>query len=118
VAGLFLVYGTSVAIVKRVRKRDRAFAYSSMSDWAFLVLMWLSGVSGFVLELALYLPGAPLWGYWVFLFHVAVAMEMVLLIPFTKFAHAIYRTVALFIYSLKPVPKAEVASAGGGVTAS
>jgi len=40
------------------------------------------------------------------------------LVPFTKFAHAIYRTVALFIYSLKPLPKAEVASAGGGVTAS
>jgi ferredoxin len=118
VAGLFLVYGTSVAIVKRIRKRDRAFAYSSISDWAFLILMWLSGVSGFVLELAIYLPRPPLWGYWVFLFHVAVAMELVLLLPFTKFAHAIYRTVALFIYSLKPVPKAEVASAGGGVTAS
>jgi nitrate reductase gamma subunit len=118
VAGLFLVYGTSVAIVKRIRKTDRAFAYSSMSDWEFLILMWLSGVSGFVLELALYLPRPPLWGYWMFLFHVAVAMEMLLLIPFTKFAHAIYRIVALFIYSLKPIPKAKVASVGGGVTGS
>ena len=118
VAGMFLVYGTSVAIVKRIRKIDRAFAYSSMSDWAFLVLMWLSGVSGFVLELALYLPRAPLWGYWMFLFHVAVAMEMVLLLPFTKFAHAIYRIVALFIYSLKPMPKTKVAGAEGLVTGS
>jgi ferredoxin len=118
VAGLFLVYGTSVAIVKRIRKTDRAFAYSSISDWAFLILMWLSGASGFVLELALYLPRPALWGYWIFLFHVAVAIEMLLLIPFTKFAHAIYRTVALFIHSLKPMPKTKVAGAEGLVTGS
>jgi ferredoxin len=118
VAGLFLVYGTSVAIVKRLLKTDRAFSYSSAADWAFLVLMWLSGVSGFVLEFALYLPQQPLWGYWVFLFHVAVAGEMLLLIPFTKFAHAIYRIVALFIYSLKPMPKPKVASSEGVATGS
>jgi ferredoxin len=116
VAGLLLVYGTSAAIVKRLLKTDRAFAFSSISDWAFLILMWLSGVSGFVLEFALYLPRAPLWGYWVFLIHVAVAVEMLLLIPFTKFAHAIYRIVALFMYSLKPMPKTKVASAEGLVT--
>jgi hypothetical protein len=118
VTGMFLVYGTSVAIVKRILKTDRAFAFSSVSDWAFLILMWLSGVSGFALELALYLPQPALWGYWMFLFHVAVAMEMVLLVPFTKFAHAIYRTVALFIYSLKPMPKTKVAGAEGFVTGS
>jgi hypothetical protein len=43
---------------------------------------------------------------------------MLLLIPFTKFAHAVYRTVALFIYSLKPMPKAKMASAEGSVTGS
>ena len=57
-----------------------------------------------------------MWGYWVFLIHVAVAMEMLLLIPFTKFAHAIYRIVALFMHSLKPMPKTKVASAEGLVT--
>jgi ferredoxin len=118
VAGLFLVYGTSVAIVKRLLKTDRAFSYSSGADWAFLVLMWLSGVSGFVLEVALYLPQQPLWGYWVFLFHVAVAGEMLLLIPFTKFAHAIYRIVALFIYSLKTMPQPKVASSEGVASSS
>jgi nitrate reductase gamma subunit len=55
--------------------------------------------------LSLYLPQAPLWGYWVFLFHVSVAMELVLLAPFTKFAHAFFRTLALFLYALKPLPE-------------
>ncbi len=40
------------------------------------------------------------WGYWVFLFHVAVAMELVLLAPFMKLAHAVYRPVALFFVAL------------------
>lgn len=40
-------------------------------------------------------------GYWMFLFHVAVAMELVLLAPFMKLAHVIYRPVALFFYALK-----------------
>jgi ferredoxin len=107
VAGLFLVYGTSVIIVKRLLKTDTPSRYSSVSDWAFVILMWLSGISGFALELALYLPQPPLWGYWMLLFHIAVAGEMLLLIPFTKFAHAIYRIVALFIHSLKPIPVTE-----------
>jgi ferredoxin/nitrate reductase gamma subunit len=112
VAGLFLVYGASVAILKRLRQADEASKHSSLSDWALLVLLWLSGISGFVLEIALYLPQAPAWGYWMLLFHVAVAMELVLLAPFTKFAHAFYRTVALYMYALKPLPETMPAGAG------
>ena len=65
-----------------------------------LGLLWVTGVTGFALELALYLPSPPAWGYWVFLVHVAVAMELVLLAPFMKLAHAVYRPVALFFVAL------------------
>jgi nitrate reductase gamma subunit len=68
-------------------------------------------VSGFVIEIALYLPGAPLWGYWIFLFHVAVSIALLLLLPFTKFAHALYRIVALYIRALKPAARQEPAPA-------
>jgi quinone-modifying oxidoreductase, subunit QmoC len=104
-AGLLLLYGTSMIILKRLRRADESSKTSYLSDWSFLIMMWLAGASGFILELSLYLPQAPLWGYWVFLFHVAVAMELVLLAPFTKFAHAFYRTLALFLYALKPLPE-------------
>ena len=62
-------------------------------------------MTGFAIELALYLPTAPVWGYWVFLFHVAVAMELVLLAPFMKFAHAVYRPVALIFLALAQAPE-------------
>jgi nitrate reductase gamma subunit len=84
-----------VSIVRRFHRRERSMAHSSISDWWFLWLLWVAGVSGFALEMALYLPHAPIWGYPMFLFHVAVSMTLVVLAPFGKFAHAIYRPVAL-----------------------
>jgi nitrate reductase gamma subunit/ferredoxin len=101
VAGLLLVYGTTILIWRRLRRSDRSSARSAVSDWSFLWLLWVSGVTGFALELALYLPDAPGWGYGMFLVHVAVAMALVLLAPFGKFAHAIYRPVALAALRLR-----------------
>jgi ferredoxin len=100
IAGLALVYGTTMLMWRRFRRADRSVRTSTASDWTFLWLLLLSGLTGFVLELALYLPQPPTWGYWMFLFHVAVAMELVLLAPFMKFAHAIYRPLALFFLAL------------------
>jgi ferredoxin len=99
-AGLLMVYGVTMLMVARARRASTSVARSTTADWTLLVLLWVTGVTGFALELALYLPGAPAWGYWMFLFHVAAAMELVLLAPFMKLAHAIYRPVALFFVAL------------------
>ena len=100
-AGAALIYGTTVLIVRRLRKSDRSSAHSTTSDWIFLWMLWVAGLTGFVLELALYLPSAPAWGYPMFLLHVGVAMALVLLVPFGKFAHVLYRPVALFALKLR-----------------
>jgi quinone-modifying oxidoreductase, subunit QmoC len=101
-AGIALLYGTSWLIVDRLTHADRSSTDSQPSDWLFLALLWTTGVTGFLIELALYLPQPPSWGYWIFLVHVAIAMELVLLAPFMKFAHAAYRPVALFFLALRP----------------
>jgi len=103
IAGIALVYGTSMLIWRRYRHADRSLKTSTSADWTFLILLELAGISGFAIELGLYLPEPPVWAYWLFLFHVAVAMELVLLAPFIKFAHAIYRPLALFFISFKEV---------------
>ncbi len=110
IAGLLLVYGATMLIVRRLRADEPSVQHSSAADWTLLALVWITGVTGFALELALYLPAAPAWGYWVFLFHVAVAMELVILAPFMKLAHAVYRPLALFFQALGR----EVTSAGRG----
>jgi nitrate reductase gamma subunit len=100
-AGAALIYGTTVLIVRRLRRSDRSSLHSTTSDWTFLSMLWIAGVTGFILELGLYLPSAPSWGYPMFLVHVAVAMALVLLVPFGKFAHVLYRPVALFAIRLR-----------------
>jgi ferredoxin len=100
VAGVMLIYGVTMFMINRATRYNRAATKSQASDWLLLVLLLITGITGFLIEVALYTPSAPAWGYWVFLFHVAVAMELMLLLPFTKFAHAIYRPVALFFYAL------------------
>jgi len=95
-AGVALLYGTTVLIIDRYRMANRSVKRSTTADWMLLGLLWVTGLTGFILELALYLPEPPIWGYWVFLVHVAVALELVLLAPFMKLAHAVYRPVALF----------------------
>lgn len=105
VAGAALVYGASILIIDRYRAANRSVVKSTTADWLLLALLWVTAVTGFAIELALYLPGAPAWGYWLFLVHVAVAMELVLLAPFMKLAHAVYRPVALFFVSLARQPK-------------
>lgn len=100
VAGIVMMYGASALMIRRWRKEGRSVKRSFTSDWMFLWLLWLAGLTGFIIELALYLPQAPMWGYLLFLVHVGIAMELVLLVPFTKFAHVIYRPVSLFLQSL------------------
>jgi ferredoxin len=105
-AGLLMVYGVTVLIIRRIVKPDKAHSNSTFADWVFLILLWVSGVTGFAVELSLYLPPAP-WGYWMLLVHVAFSMELVLLLPFSKFAHAILRTTALFVHAFSPVAESK-----------
>jgi len=113
VAGLMLVYGTTVMIIDRLRAASSSVARSAPADWTLLALLWITGVTGFGLELALYLPEPPTWGYWVFLLHVAVAMELVLLAPFMKLAHAVYRPVGLFFVALAREPREGTGTSSG-----
>jgi hypothetical protein len=111
-AGVLLMYGVSIAILKRWRKADETSTYSTPSDWAFLLLLWLGGITGFALEVSIYLPQPHAWSYWMLLVHLIVVGELLILLPFSKFAHAIYRTVALYVHALKPLPEVEPAIEG------
>jgi len=99
ISGLLLVYGTALAIFSRITKPDKYSSHSLLSDWIFLWLLFLAGLTGFIVEFTIYLPTGTTWVYIIFLIHVVIGMEIVFLLPFTKFAHAMYRPLALFIYN-------------------
>jgi len=101
--GVLVVFGTTRALVSRIRKPEKYSSHSLLSDWLFLWLLLLVTVTGFLVEVALYLPRGAVWAYILFLVHMVIGMEIVLLFPFTKFAHAIYRPVALLVQELARV---------------
>ena len=108
IAGIFLVYGTSVVITQRLRKSDKYHSHTLLSDWVFLLLLWVIGVSGFILEIANYAPLGSIWIDVVFLVHIVLAMELILLLPFTKFAHIVYRPAAIWFTEFRRLRAAKV----------
>jgi len=103
VAGLALMYGVTLLALRRYRRTKAGALASKPTDWLLLGMLWVIGFTGFLIEVALYIQPVQMWGYWVFLVHVAFAMELVLFLPLTKLAHAMYRPVALFFYGLAKV---------------
>jgi nitrate reductase gamma subunit/ferredoxin len=102
IGGLAMMYGVTWFMINRRQKVSASAQLSSPSDWLFLWMLWATGLTGFIIEVSLYLPQdhPQPWAYVLFLVHVAIAMELVLFMPFTKFAHVMYRPVALFFYGL------------------
>jgi hypothetical protein len=100
-AGVALMYGTTVTLISRISKNDKRFENSRFSDWLFLGLLWGLGVTGFWLTASIYFsPGRTL-AQVVLLVHTVMAMELLLLFAFSKFAHVAYRPIALFFYFLR-----------------
>jgi ferredoxin len=100
-SGLVLLYGTTVAMVRRLTHGGgSSFVHSLLSDWLLLGLLWSVALTGFLLEIAVYQPTGSTWGYVAFLLHVVLALELLILLPFTKFAHMFYRPLALWVFNL------------------
>ncbi|MGO8717909.1 MAG: 4Fe-4S dicluster domain-containing protein [Acidobacteriaceae bacterium] len=96
--GLFCLYGLSIAISRRISAKETPYAKSSFSDWFFLFLLTATVLTGLVTLIVIYLPYPTVFGYVVFLSHIVLAMDLLIMVPLTKFAHVIYRTLALALY--------------------
>jgi ferredoxin len=95
-AGLALTYGAAVFLFKRFEAKDSYAKLSLQSDWVFLGLLFLSGVTGFALDVFMWLN--MIWPtYITFAIHLIVVFELLVTLPFTKFAHALYRPFALWL---------------------
>jgi quinone-modifying oxidoreductase subunit QmoC len=97
VGAVMLFIGTSALIISRLRKvADQKSGYP---DWLFLVSFWLLTVSGILVELARFLN----WGsaYHLYFFHLVMVWMIILYLPYTKFAHIIFRIIALIFISIK-----------------
>ncbi len=112
IAALFFLYGTSMALIQRIFPKTKYARHSRYSDWFFVVTLFFLAVTGILLEIFSYFENGFGFANFVFLIHMVAAFELVVFLPFSKFAHAIYRIIAIFLHGArekKTVPYRQVA---------
>jgi ferredoxin len=96
-----ILYGTTYAIIGRLKKAKTVYKFSHSSDWAFLILLWLTTFTGILIHFTRLL-GMPLSTYYIYVIHMMIAVPMLVLeVPFAKWAHLLYRPLAIYLMRVK-----------------
>jgi len=105
---IFGYYATGVLLAitvemfrSRRTKEESIHRYSEFSDWLFLILLFLTTLTGIIMH-AFRLAGWPMGTYVMYVIHLAVAVPMLIIeVPFGKWSHLIYRPLAIFLATVK-----------------
>ena len=92
-SGLAVIAAVSVFAYRRIADGQRA-GKSTYSDWLFLAVLLLTTLTGFLCE-GLRLAGAPGLAYPMYVVHLILIFFLLVYIPYSKFAHLVYRTTAM-----------------------
>jgi hypothetical protein len=96
-----ILYGTTIAIAGRIKKSKTVYTHSHSSDWAFLILLWLTTFSGILIHVTRLLV-MPLTTYYLYVIHLMIAVPMLVIeVPFAKWTHQLYRPMILYLMSVK-----------------
>ena len=96
-----LLYGTTYALIGRIKKTKAPYKNSHSTDWMFLILLQLTVLTGIFIHFARLLNW-PMTTYVLNVVHLMVAVPMLVLeVPFAKWAHMMYRPVVLYATSVK-----------------
>jgi ferredoxin len=100
-ATVVLIYFTAEILIGRIRKREEIHKFSDLTDWMFPGLLLLMTVTGITVHIFRYL-GFPLTTYYIYSFHLIVAFSwLVIIVPFGKWTHLLYRSLAVYFQSVK-----------------
>ena len=104
-----ILYGTTYALIGRLKKSKAPYKNSHATDWMFLILLQLTTLTGILIHFTIWLE-LPMATYVIYVIHLMVAVPMLVLeVPFAKWAHLAYRPVVLYLMRVK---QAYEASAG------
>ncbi len=96
-----LLFGLIVAGVGRIRKKGVKFRFSHISDWLFIVMLFLTTVTGILVHI-FRINGMVEATYVSYIVHMAVLVPMVIVeVPFSKWSHLAYRPFAVYFANLK-----------------
>jgi citrate/tricarballylate utilization protein len=96
--GVLLVVGTAGLARLRLRRHaQHELAAQRGMDLGFIALLFLTGVSGLALALARETPAMPL----LLCLHLGTVLAFFATMPYSKFAHGVYRGVALLKWAVE-----------------
>lgn len=92
-SGFLLVLGTAILIFRRWADRD-AVGANGYADQLFLYMLFFVGLTGMLSWLSRLGP-SPMVAYFIYYVHLVTVWFLLWYMPYSKFAHMIYRTLAL-----------------------
>jgi len=96
-----ILYGTTYAIIGRIKKTKAPYKSSHGTDWMFLILLQLTTLTGIFIHFTRLLDW-PMTTYILYVIHLMVAVPMLVLeVPFSKWAHLAFRPVAIYLMQVK-----------------
>lgn len=96
-----ILYGVTYAIIGRIKKSKAVYEHSHSSDWAFLILLWLTTFTGIMIH-ATRLLEMPMATYYIYVIHLMIAVPMLVVeVPFAKWTHQLYRPLILYLMKVK-----------------
>ncbi len=100
-ATFILLYVTGDMMISRFRKKEEIHKFSHLSDWMFLILLFLTALTGIALHLFRLLD-LPFPTYYMYVIHLAIAVPMLVVeVPFSKWAHLLYRPLAIYLLTVR-----------------
>ncbi len=94
VSAVAMIVGIGILWMNRSKMEAEGKATNTFYDWFLIWMIAGVGVTGLAAEL-LRLVGIPSLGYVVYYLHLVSVMMLFLYLPFTKFAHIVFRTFAM-----------------------
>jgi quinone-modifying oxidoreductase subunit QmoC len=91
--GVALVGGCLLMIWDRLRNNERVSS-GAYFDWIFISMLLVAAITGFITEILHYLRLEP-HRHIIYFIHLVFASALLMYLPNSKFAHMIYRTIAL-----------------------
>jgi ferredoxin len=96
-----ILYGVTYAIIGRLKKNKPVYTHTHSSDWAFLILLWLTTFSGILIHFTRLLE-MPLSTYYLYVIHLMIAVPMLVIeVPFAKWTHQLYRPLILLLMKVR-----------------
>lgn len=96
-----LFLGIGYFLFGRIKKQKEHHKYSHFTDWTFLILLFLTTLTGILVHF-FRINGLPLLTYITYVLHLMVLFPMLMIeVPFSKWSHLAYRPFAIYFANIK-----------------